>query len=183
MLTGPRILPPQAPRTWHPAWRLCTYSLRWLLAAEAWMALWGAYMALCVGTLASVGLLLGRQLRLLCRGQTHLQAMQRQWWWKRNQEFRHPSQPSDQEQQGQQQQEQQQQQAGELETSSTSKGSRVGGVAAAAPAAAAAAHARRWAQEAMANAWRVFDEGHPLTWLLPPGWGLLGAGHDRSKQS
>lgn len=58
--------------------RLVTYSLRWVLSAPLWLALWGFAAALCSLTLVLVGLLLRRQLVLLARGQSYLDALQQQ---------------------------------------------------------------------------------------------------------
>jgi hypothetical protein len=110
----PPCLPMQATQGMHPLSRVLSFSLRWLLAAPSWLALWAfftfgewqardradaapgaicwgrwrqcrihhvphdclSHAAVCWATFVSVGLLLGRQARLLARGHSYIDSLQ-----------------------------------------------------------------------------------------------------------
>lgn len=159
----PLLLLLQASQAYSTGWRLVSYSLRWVLSAPLWLALWGFATAVCILTLVLVGALLHRQLVLLVRGQSYLDTLQhtRQY----------------------QQQYQQLCPAGAAASMAPAGASGALGQSVrpvsigTVPPGAAGAGLRPprgisravWESARMRSMRRVFGDGHPLLWLLP--WG------------
>ncbi|KAL4422461.1 hypothetical protein ABPG75_008658 [Micractinium tetrahymenae] len=160
------------------ALRLPFFSLTWLFSAPPRLGWWAFFTTVSIGALIGVSSLLARQLRLLLRGQTHLQALQ----------GRASAGAQLRRYERQQLQVQQVEQVPGLGDA----GLPTAAVVAPSSAAAEPEHVDPAADHgqtapsstesgAMRNVRRVFGPGHPLTWLLPSLRAPPTAGSSRAK--